>query len=291
MPLSALALVLVAAVIHATWNLMLKKADADPVCFSWLAASGGALALMPFALALHHVQLFELGWQAWAAVLASGLLHVFYFITLQTGYRHGDLSVVYPVARGVGPLLSALAAIVLLGEQATVGSLAGLALIVLGTFTIAGGAAMLRGEWSPRARAGLLWGAITGLLIAGYTVNDGNAVRALGVAPLLFYWLSDSARAVLLLPAVARRGATLRATLRKAWRPALGVALLSPFGYILVLQAMTIAPISHVAPAREVSMLIAAFLGARVLSEGDLARRLAGAALIASGVACLALAG
>ncbi|MEK9719754.1 MAG: DMT family transporter [Quisquiliibacterium sp.] len=291
MPLSALALVLVAAVIHASWNLMLKKADADPVCFSWLAATGGALALMPFALVFHHAQLFELGWQAWVAAVASGFLHVFYFITLQTGYRHGDLSVVYPVARGVGPLLSALAAILLLGEQATLGSLTGLALIVLGTFTIAGGAAMLRGAWSARTRAGLLWGASTGVLIAAYTVNDGRAVRLLGVAPLLFYWLSDSSRALLLLPAVARRGATLQATLRKAWRPAVGVALLSPFGYILVLQAMTIAPVSHVAPAREVSMLIAAFLGAKLLSEGELVRRLIGAALIAVGVACLALSG
>ena len=134
-------------------------------------------------------------------------------------------------------------------------------------------------------------GVQTCALPISYTVNDGRAVRLLGVAPLLFYWLSDSSRALLLLPAVARRGATLQATLRKAWRPAVGVALLSPFGYILVLQAMTIAPVSHVAPAREVSMLIAAFLGAKLLSEGELVRRLIGAALIAVGVACLALSG
>jgi uncharacterized membrane protein len=122
-------------------------------------------------------------------------------------------------------------------------------------------------------------------------VNDGRAVRLLGVSPLLFYWLSDSSRSLMLLPAVLRRRAQLRATLAAAWRPALGVALLSPLGYILVLEAMTIAPISHVAPAREVSMLLAAFIGARMLSEGELLRRLSGSALIAGGVACLALAG
>jgi drug/metabolite transporter (DMT)-like permease len=291
MPGTALTLVLFAAVIHATWNLILKKAQADPVCFSWIAASGGALMIGPVALALHWDQLTGLGTAQWVAVLASGVLHVAYFIVLQIGYKAGDLSVVYPVARGVGPLLSAMAAIVLLGERATAGSVAGLALIVGGTFTIAGGVAIVRGTWSPRVRASLIWGALTGVLIAGYTVNDGRAVRLLGVAPLLFYWLSDASRSLLLVPAVLRRRAMLRATLAASWRPALAVALLSPLGYILVLQAMTIAPISHVAPAREVSMLIAAFLGARLLSEGELARRLAGAALIAAGVVSLALSG
>lgn len=291
MPPTALALVLVAAVIHAVWNLLLKKARAEPVTFSWLAASGGALAIGPFALALHAGELVALGAAQWVAVVASGLLHVAYFIVLQTGYKAGDLSVVYPVARGVGPLLSAVAAMLLLDEAASVGSVAGLALIVAGTFTIAGGLAMLRGQWSARTRAGLLWGAATGVLIAAYTVNDGRAVRLLGVTPLLFYWLSDASRSLILLPAAIARREQLRVTLAEAWRPALAVALLSPLGYILVLQAMTMAPVSHVAPAREVSMLIAAFLGARLLSEGELARRLAGAALIAGGVACLALAG
>lgn len=290
MPLSALALVLAAALIHATWNLLLKRAQADAVCLSWVAAGIGSIAYAPLALALHGQALAGLGAAVWWAVLASGVLHVAYFIVLQRGYQVADLSIVYPVARGTGPLIASLAAILLLGEAASVGSLAGLALIVAGTFTIAGGFALLRGGWSARIRDGLRWGALTGVLIAGYTVNDGNAVRSLAVAPLLFYWLSDSARAVLLTPWVATRRPQLRETLARAWKPALAVALLSPAGYILVLQAMTIAPISHVAPAREVSMLIAAFLGAKLLEEGALRRRLAGAALIAGGVACLALA-
>jgi uncharacterized membrane protein len=112
----------------------------------------------------------------------------------------------------------------------------------------------------------------------------------LGAAPLLFYWLSDTARAALLTPAALMRRAALVTTLRQSWRPVLGIALVSPLGYILVLQAMTMAPVSHVAPAREVSMLIAAVLGARLLSEGELKRRLMGAALIVGGVVCLALA-
>lgn len=290
MPPAALALVLVAAVIHAFWNLQLKRAQADAASMSWLAAGVGALAYAPPAIVLHGDALATLAAPAWTAVLASGALHVAYFIVLQHGYRAGDLSVVYPVARGVGPLLSALVAITLLGEQAGAASLAGLALVVAGTFTIAGGTALLRGRWSPRMRAGLGWGALTGVLIAGYTVVDGHAVRTLDAAPLLFYWLSDSARAALLTPWALARPARVRETLVRAWRPMLAVGLLSPLGYVLVLQAMTMAPISRVAPAREVSMLIAAFLGARLLAEGELRRRLAGAVLIVAGVGCLALA-
>lgn len=290
MPPSALALVLIAAAIHACWNYWLKRADADPAAMSWLSAAVGTFAYAPLALALHGDALGALPAAAWWAVAASGALHVAYFVVLQHGYRAGDLSVVYPVARGVGPLLSALVAIAVLGEPAGPASLAGLALIVGGTFAIAGGGALARRARSPRMRAGLGWGAITGVLIAGYTVNDGHAVRALGAAPLLFYWLSDATRAALLTPWAAAHPLQVRATLERAWRPMLGVALLSPAGYILVLQAMTLAPISLVAPAREVSMLIAAFMGAKLLDEGELRRRLAGAALIAAGVASLSLA-
>ncbi len=291
MPPTALALVLIAAVIHASWNLFLKRAQSDAVCTAWAVAAGGALVLTPITLVVHGAGIAELGALQWGAVAASGVLHVGYFLVLQAGYRAGDLSVVYPVARGVGPLVSALAAILLLDEAATTASIAGLCLIVAGTFTIAGGTSILRGRWSGRAGAGLAWGALTGVFIAAYTVTDGWAVKVLGVAPLLFYWLSDTSRAVILAPWAMRRRTAMRMMLARDWRPVLAVALLSPVSYILVLEAMRLAPISHVAPAREVSMLIAAFLGARVLSEGDLWRRLAGAALIAAGVASLALSG
>ena len=289
LPLTALALVLAAAVLHAGWNLLLKQARGDAVALSWLSATLGTAVYAPVAVLLHGDALAAMPGAVWFAVLVSGIVHVGYFLALQRGYRVADLSMVYPVARGVGPLGSALAAIVLLGEPAEASSLAGLALIVAGTFTIAGGVALVRGGWTPRIRAGLGWGVLTGLLIAGYTLNDGHAVRTLGAVPLLFYVLSDASRALLLSPWAWRRRVAVRAALRDDRRAVLGVALLSPLAYVLVLQAMTHAPISQVAPAREVSMLIAAFLGARMLAEGELRRRLGGAALIALGVACLAL--
>ncbi|MCL4182667.1 MAG: hypothetical protein KJ011_04380, partial [Burkholderiaceae bacterium] len=256
---------------------------------------------------------------------------------LQRGYAAGDLSVVYPVARGVGPALAALGAIAWLGEAATPASMAGLALIVAGTFTIAGGWAMLRapapapaparsepdtrsgagngaGTGTGRGNAqrsddgtstaalrdgpttasrlpGIAWGAAIGVTIAVYTINDGRAVRLLRADPIVYYWLVNVVQAVALAPSIAGRAGEARALVARHGRTLLAVGVLSPLGYMLALHAMTLAPVSHVAPARELSMLIAAFLGVRMLGEGELWRRVAGAALIAAGVGCLALAG
>ncbi len=290
MPISALVLVVVAAVLHATWNLWVKKANAPGIAFVWLISVCSFLLYTPLVLGWHADALRTLTPTQWTAVLVSGALHIAYFTFLQKGYAAADLSVVYPVARGVGPLLASLAAMAWLGEPPSLLSIGGLLLIVAGTFTIAGGWALLRGGWSARLKAGLFWGSATGLCIAAYTVNDGRAVKLLGVAPLLFDWLSNAVRAAALTPLALLEPARVRDTLRRAWPWILGVAGVSPLAYILVLHAMTLAPVSHVAPARELSMLIAAFLGAKLLGEGDFRRRLAGAALIAGGVACLALA-
>ena len=287
MPLEALALVLVAACIHATWNYWVKRAQVAGASLVWAASSVTTVAYAPIALWFFGDQLTQFGPAQWVAVGASGLLHTAYFLSLQRGYAAGDLSVVYPVARGTGPLLASLAAMAWFAEAPTPGSLTGLALIVGGTFTIAGGWALFRRIGTERARRSLAWGALTGFFIATYTINDGRAVKLLAIAPLLFDWLSGVLRTILLTPVVLRRQETLRRDLSASWRYMLGVGLLSPLGYILVLTAMQIAPVSRVAPAREVSMLLAAFLGARLLGEGELRRRLLGAALIASGVVSL----
>ena len=288
MPVSALALVLVAAVVHAVWNLLAKRAQTTGVAFVWACSVVSVLAYGPLALWAYGHALGGLGGEAWLAIVASAVIHVAYFLCLRRGYERADLSVVYPVARGSGPLMASLAAIVFLDEPASASGLAGLALIVLGTFTIGGGFAMLRGAGSPRLTQGLAWGGLTGVLIAAYTVNDGYAVRVLAVAPLLFDWLGILVRAALLTPLALAQRERVRQSILTAWRPMIAVGLMSPLAYILVLYAMTLAPISLVAPAREVSMLVAAFLGARLLGEGSVRRRLLGAVLIAAGVAALA---
>ncbi len=299
MPLTALLLIAVAAFIHAWWNLLMKRAGAGGLVFVWGITAATALVYAVPVLGLLRDELAAFGASLALAVLVSAAVHTLYLWVLQRGYAAGDLSVVYPVARGVGPALAWIGAVVLLGEAVTPGSIAGLALIVAGTFTIAGGWAMLRAHADARAPAnptarlgpGIAWGAAIGVTIAVYTVNDGRAVRLLRADPVVFYWLVNVAQALALAPWVARRAGEARTIVARHARTLLAVGVLSPLGYMLALQAMKYAPVSHVAPARELSMLVAAFLGVRVLGEGELWRRVAGAALIAAGVASLALAG
>ena len=289
MSLIALGLVLLAALLHASWNLWLKSARLPAFGFTWCCSLAVTLVWLPVVLSCCTASIRALEPAQWAAVTASALLHVGYFLSLQHGYARADLSIVYPVARGTGPLMAALAAIVLFDEPATPASLGGLALIVAGTLTVAGGLARLRAGLMPSTRAALAWGLLTAAFIAAYTLNDGRAVRVLAVAPLLVDWLGNVIRVVLLAPWALVRRTQIAQTVRMGLKPILGIAIISPAAYILVLKAMQLAPISRVAPAREISMLIAAFMGAKLLGEGELGRRLAGAALMACGVVLLAL--
>jgi drug/metabolite transporter (DMT)-like permease len=290
MPLEALALVLVAAVIHATWNFWVKKAQVHPLAFALLCSVVSAIAYAPVVWWFHGDTGLGITRTGWYWIAASCVVHNLYFFVLQRGYARSDLSIVYPIARGTGPLLSAIGAMVLLGETASLSSVSGLLLVVMGTFTIAGGFALLdpKKATSDKVKAGLFWGAITGACIATYTLLDGYAVKFLLIAPLVFDWICAPVRAAMLAPLIWQQKVDLRAAWRNGKRYILGVGLVSPLGYILVLTAMQQAPISHVAPAREVSMLLAAFLGARLLNEGELKRRLLGAGLIAAGVVALA---
>lgn len=137
--------------------------------------------------------------------------------------------------------------------------------------------------------AGLRWGALTGLLIALYTVLDGYAVKVMLIAPILVDYIGNALRIPFMLPTVLADRAGFVRDLKLQWKAALLLAAISPLAYVLVLYAVQLAPLSHVAPAREVSMLFAALLGGRLLGETDRGARLAGAACIAGGVIALAL--
>ena len=292
MPLSALALVVLAGFIHASWNIAAKKADGDVrfVAFT-------ALVLMVFWAPVG----VWVGWQQvplwgvieWALVLASALIHVGYFIVLLRGYRKADLTVVYPLARGSGPLLSSMVAIVFLGEQISALGLAGILGVVCGVFLIAGGPGLWKAAHDPlqqaRVRTGIFYGASTGLFIASYTVIDGYAVKVALMSPILVDYVGNLLRLVFLLPTLMRERSVVAQMWRKQRRYALIVGIFSPVSYVLVLYAMQVAPLSHVAPAREVSMLFAALLGGHLLGEKDRGPRILGAALIAMGVMALGL--
>lgn len=292
MPASALALVILAGLIHAIWNIAAKKAGGD-ARFAAFSSMLGTVIWAPVALWFGWNVVPGWGATEWAFIAVSGVLHVLYFITLLRGYLRADLTVVYPMARGSGPLLSSLVAIVFLGERITAFGLAGIAAVVAGVFLIAGGPALFRAAHDPAkrimVRKGITYGLATGVFIASYTVVDGYAVKFVLMSPILLDYISNFVRLGFLAPAVLRDRRAAAVLWRQQWKYALLVAAISPIGYVLVLYAMQVAPLSHVAPAREVSMLFAALIGGQLLGEGDRLLRIAGAACIAFGVMALAL--
>lgn len=293
----ALVLVLAAALLHALWNVAAKRArhgaeggQGEQLAFQMLCALAVAILWAPAGLYASSAELPRWGLPQWGAVLLSALVHLAYFSALLTGYARADLTVVYPVARGGGPLLAALGAVLLLGERPGLSGWLGILGIVLGVLLISG--LLRRKPLSPQVAAGLRWGLLTGLLIASYTVIDAWAIKRLGMQPLAFDYWCNLLRVPMLLPLLLWLSPA--GSLRKGWRQdrraVLIVGAASPLAYILVLWALQTAPLSAVAPARECSMLFAALIGGHLLREGDRLARLLGAACIAVGVLLLALA-
>jgi drug/metabolite transporter (DMT)-like permease len=291
--LAALVLVLLAALCHAVWNVAAKSTGGD-ARFALLTSILVCVLWAPIALWVGWGVVSAWDWRAWALVAASGVVHSSYFLTLLRGYRAADLTVVYPVARGTAPLLAAFVALALFDEALSTLGVAGVLAIVAGVFLIAGGPGLFRaaqGRTGARATVlvGIGWGAATGAQIAGYTLIDAYAVKVLLLSPILVDYFGNLVRLPILLPLVWRERATLPRLWLAQWRSALMIATLGPISYVLVLFAMTSAPVSAVAPAREVSMLFAALIGGTLLHEKDMIARVAGAACIALGVAGLVL--
>jgi drug/metabolite transporter (DMT)-like permease len=280
-------LVVLAALAHATWNLLAKRAAAAGPTFVFFYSLAACVAYAPwvFWLLAHG----ELNWN-WAVaicVMGSGLIHLAYNLSLQRGYQVADLSVVYPIARGTGPMLSSVCAFLLLGETATGLRLSGLFAVVAGIGLIS-----TQGDLTafkkPRGQAGVWWGTATGGLIACYTVVDAYSVRVLGVAPVFLDWCSNLLRFVLLAPVVTRNAARSRELMRGKWWLAVGVGVLSSLSYILVLGALQLgAPVSVVAPAREMSMMVGALFGMLILRERVGPWRLVGCAALMAGTLML----
>jgi drug/metabolite transporter (DMT)-like permease len=285
MPLIALAAVLLAAMTHASWNLAAKRA-AGSRHFVWLYSIGSVLVYTPAVIWVVMTQRPQFEAVHWLALCATAILHLGYSLVLQAGYRASDLSLVYPLARGSGPLLSFFAAVVLLGERLTALSMLGVVLVVSGILLVAG----LTREPHKAPRTGIVYGLATGAFIAAYTINDGWAVKVLLISPFIVDYTGNVFRVVVLTPAALRDRARAASEAREYFKPAAVVSVLGPLGYILVLFAMGVAPVSHVAPARELATLIGAYLGARLLRERAGPARIAGAACIVAGVIALAFA-
>jgi drug/metabolite transporter (DMT)-like permease len=280
----ALALVLTAAVCHATWNLLVKRIDGGPELV-WLFSVISMVLYLPVAVAVYLIEKPSLGWTEIGFCIASALLHMGYFLLLQQGYRKGDLSLVYPTARATGPFLSTMFAVVILGERLTTPIVVGGLAVVTGVIFLTGGFR----STAANIKSSVLFGLAAGLLIGSYTAWDAYTVSILVVPPLLLDYASILARATLLAPHALRR----RDAMRRQWREhrgaVLGIAVFNPLAYILVLTALAFTPVVYVAPAREVSVLITVAMGSVLLGEGALRQRMGWACLIVAGMVLLAL--
>jgi drug/metabolite transporter (DMT)-like permease len=284
----ALLLTLSAALLHATWNFAAKRADGGGPVFVWWYAVTSAVLWVPITLVWVLWHPLHPHWSWLLAGFVSGMLHVAYGNLLQTGYASGDMNLVYPLARGTGPLLTVLVAVLVFRDPTSALALTGVALVVCGVLVISFGR---RNPDSPyRRRVGILYGVATGASIAAYTLWDAHAVTTLAVPPLPYFTLGLLCQSLGLTPgAVGRRRATIAPLLRQRWREILVVAVLSPLAYVFVLQALTLAPVGVVAPVRESSIVVGGLLSWLVLKEPHPARRLAGSVIVLAGVAALAL--
>ena len=281
----ALALVLVSAVAHATWNLFAKRAGGG-VPFLWLALALAVPLYAPVAIAVLVVTGAQLGLTVVLWTFVNAALNVAYFVFLQRGYRAGDLSIVYPLARGTGPVLATVGAILIFGERPTGLAIAGAVSIALGVVVLTGDPRKLRQRG---VGAAVGYALLTGVTIAAYTLWDKRGVSGLLIPPIVYEWGSNIWRVLILAPFALPRWPEIRAEWSANRTAAVVVAILSPLAYMLVLTALAISPVSYVAPAREIGILFGVVLGARSLAEADPARRSLAAVLMVGGVIALAL--
>lgn len=284
MSLYVLFLILTAAILHAAWNLLAKKAKGKTP-FIWLLYIVGNILYLPlflfYARQGYTIYSKPLLWFS----LSSAVLHLAYFVILQKGYRSADLSVVYPMARGSAPLVSSIAAILFLHEQLKIGSTIGLFLIIAGVVLITG--LHFKKENNSKIITGITYGALTGLFTAFYSLNDTVAVKKYFLSPLLLTLVTNFFSAILLLPFVLPQKDELKREIKMHKWIIIAIALLSPAAYILVLEALKYAPLTVVAPARETSILLGVFMGSKVLNEKDGKRRLIASLLILGGIVAL----
>jgi drug/metabolite transporter (DMT)-like permease len=279
-----LSLVIVAAFIHATWNILLKRVRGG-LSFLWFVDVLQGFVFAPWIAWVVWSERPRLGWAEWTCIVGSAVIHIAYYLFLQRGYRMGDISLVYPIARGSGPMLSSIVAILFLGERPGVFGILGITAIGIGIFFLTGG---LQRIAHPKIRAAIIAGLLTGASIATYTVWDKYAVSVVHVSPILLDLLANPIQALFLTPLIWNRRAEISTYWRQQRSELFGVTLLNPISYILILMAMTVAPVSQIAPVREVSTLIGAAIGGRLFGEQHLRSRLTAASIIVLGVIAVA---
>ncbi len=281
MPALAIILLLIGATLHTTWNLVIKQARDKYIVTWWVVVIGGAASL----IALLFVGLPPRS--LWGLALLSVGVEAVYFLTLSYAYGDNDFSLVYPIARGAAPAFLALWAFLLLGEQPTRPGLLGLAMIIGGLIVIGASTLVGRGT-GPVHRRGVAVALGIALLISTYTIIDGSAVKQGPAMPYAF--LIFALVPLPLTPFVLRQYGWPR--LKAAWeenRLRLTLAgILGIAAYLFALAAYSIAPLNYSGAIREVSVVIGAFAGWKILGEKLGPLRILGAVIIFAGILIIA---
>lgn len=285
----ALIMVLLSGVAHVGWNYLMTRAS-DQEAFVWWMQVTMAVLFAPLAFVIGLTD--PPSPTGWVFVFGTGLIHAFYFTFLARGYASGELSQVYPIARGTGPALVPILGVLLLGERVTPPAVAGIIAIVAGVFVVYWSgrmAQMLTRPWRIFGEPGGRYAVATGLCIAAYSIWDKVGVGH--VAPLLYMYLMSLATAALLVPYILQqRGAGALISVQRADVRAIIVAAVLTFAaYGLVLSALESAQVSYVWPVREVGIVIAVLLGSFVLGEPFGRGRLLGSCLIVGGIFLIAI--
>ena len=285
MPLTALGLLLGAAMMHTIWNLLVKRAKEKQV-FIWCSLIVGTIIFSPLLLT-SSISLFSV----WPYVLSSAFVEALYYITLIRAYEHGDFSLVYPMARGAAPAFLLIWATVFLGERPRLFGLIGIALLVFGLIIVGG-----KTWWGLRKTSGLSKSALALALgvaccISVYTAIDGAAVQH--ISPIPYTVLVIALTVLFITPAVVMRygNTAIVDELRVNWMGITLVGLFTLLAYILALKAYTIARVSYAGSVREISVVFATIVGWRWLGENFGTIRLIGAMFIFAGILVIAFAG
>lgn len=290
MPYQAVGLVLFSCLLHAFWNLLVKRAR-DKLAFTALFLAATPIVYLP--LLPHLLSRAAIPLAGWACVLGTGLAYFGYFVGLARAYDGEQLSVAYPIMRSVAPVLVLLWGALLLGERPTLLGLIGIGLILLGTVMLlrpgkGSGKQTGRLKLSPALVAAL----IVALMTSFYSLIDKIGVGRVQVYPPLYIYLTYAVSALTVVPWVVWRKGV--GALRAEWRinrwPCLAVAFSSFFTYLLVLWAMALpnTPVSYIVPLRSASVLFGVLLGVEALKEGGLYGKLTAALVMMGGITLMA---
>jgi drug/metabolite transporter (DMT)-like permease len=281
----ALVLVVCAAVLHAIWNALAKRAE-NQFLFLWSSVSLATLFLAPLGLLKLRAEGAPMAGLPF--VTASIVIHIVYFLALGRAYRFGDFSRVYPMARGLGVALVPLIALPVFGEHLAPLGWLGVGLVVLGIASLSLAQPSATDAPVVHTRAGTVWALVTGLTIASYSLVDKAGVSRLH--PMPYIALIGVGFSVIMAPLVLANRAALVREWRLHWREILVASAMNLTSYLLVLFAFRLSKVGYVVASRELSILFSAFIGTLWLREGRLAPRLAGASVVLAGVVCVALA-